>query len=603
LIRDIAGDIVLLFRHFPNKQERKLKLMGHAKGNGGSMKRFRSLILMAAVSTMVVAGCGGGSNNSTTSASSTSIGGKLTIANVSGSTWTCGFNPFNSSVLGPGITYALAGYEPLEFVNILQGNKPPVPMLATSSKWSSDFKTLTFTIQSGVKWTDGQPFSAKDVAYTFNAMKTDKAMDLNALWDVNGGQLTNVAQKGADQVVFSFNAPSQPLFYFVADQTPIIPEHIWSKQDQTKLVSFKDSDPVGTGPYTVADCSAQNIKYQRNPNYWQSTPGHPVPRIKEIDYPAFLSNTPGNLSLAEGQAQWGGQYIPNVQSFYVDKDPEHRHIWFPPVLNVALVPNLDDPVLGKLPVRQAIAYAIDKPKIASLGEGGEQQPANQNGIITPTYQSWVDNSLTEPSHDPAKAEQILNSAGYKKGSDGIYQSPSGQRLSFTIKTITGYSDWDASLQIVTEDLKAVGIATTVQDENSDPYTADIQGGNFQLAYAGSGGPAASPGPTPYYELRGWLLSGNIGSTNYSRYKSAQADALFKQYGGANHDQQVQIIHQLQKIMVDDLPFIPTTKGVDWYQYDTTNIGGWVTEQDQYAQPSPYSFPDNGQVVSHLYPTG
>ena len=65
-----------------------------------------------------------------------------------------------------------------------------------------------------------------------------------------------------------------------------------------------------------------------------------MPRIQEIDYPAFLSNTPANLFLSQGQAQWGGQYIPNIQSFYIGKDPAHRHIWFPPVLNVALVPNL-----------------------------------------------------------------------------------------------------------------------------------------------------------------------------------------------------------------------------------------------------------------------
>jgi peptide/nickel transport system substrate-binding protein len=256
-----------------------------------------------------------------------------------------------------------------------------------------------------------------------------------------------------------------------------------------------------------------------------------------------------------------------------------------------------------LPVRQAIAYALDRPTIARLGEGGEQGPANQSGVITPTFQSWFDSSLTLPSYNVAKAQQILSSAGYKKGSDGIYQSPSGQPLSFSIKTISGYSDWDASLQVITQELKAAGIAVSVQDENSTPYTSDIQSGHFQLAYAGSGGPAASPGPSPYYELRGWLFSGNIGSTNYSRYKSASTDALFNQYPAASQSQQVQIIHQIQKVMVDDIPFIPTTEGVDWYQYDTTNIGGWPTQSNPYAQPSPYSFPDNGQVVAHLYPTG
>lgn len=567
------------------------------------MKRFKWFLLLGAACAFV-AGCGGGSSSKSSGTTTTSgkVGGKMVIVNVSGSTWTCQFNPFNSSVLGPGITFALM-YEPLQFVNILQSGNAPVPMLASSSKWSNGFKTLTFTIRSGVKWSDGQPFSAQDVVYTFNAMKSDKAIDLNALWSADGGPLTNVTASGTDQVVFTFNKPSQPIFYFVADQTPIVPQHIWSALNQKSLHSYADSKPVGTGPYLMSNCSPQNIKYLRNPNYWQSTSSHPVPTIKEIDYPAFLSNTPGNLFLAQGQGQWGGQYIPNVKTFYVAKDPAHRHIWFPPVLNVALVPNLENPLLSQLPVRQAIAYALNRAQIAQLGEGGQQQPANQTGVITPTFQSWFDSSISQPNYDPAKAQQILNSAGYKKGSDGIYRSPSGQPLSFTIKTISGYSDWDASLQIITQELKAVGIAVNVQDENSTPYTADIQGGKFQLAYAGSGGPAASPGPSPYYELRGWLFSGNIGSTNYSRFKSQQADGLFNQYAGASQPQQVQIVHQIQKMMVDEIPFIPTTEGVDWYQYDTTNIGGWPTESNQYAQPSPYSFPDNGQVVTHLYPTG
>ncbi len=569
------------------------------------MKRIKLLILLATAAVLVAA-CGGGSSSSSsaasTGASTGKVGGKLVIDNESGSTWTCQFNPFNSSLLGPGITFALV-YEPLEFVNILQSNNPPVPMLATSSQWANGFKTLTFTIRGGVKWTDGKPFSAADVLYTFNAIKNDKAIDLNALWKADGGPLTNVALKGANQVVFTFDAPAQTYFYYVADQTPIVPQHIWSTLNQSKLSTFADSHPVGTGPYAVSDCSPQNIKYLRNPNYWQSTPSHPVPMIKEIDYPAFLSNTPANLSLAQGQAQWGGQYIPNVQSFYVARDPSHRHIWFAPVLNVALVPNLDNPLLSQLPVRQAIAYALDRPTIARLGEGGEQQPANQTGVITPTFQSWFDPSIPQPTYNPSKAQQILSSAGYKKGSDGIYRSPTGQPLSFTIKTISGYSDWDSSLQIITQELKAAGIAVTVQDENSTPYTADIQNGHFELAYAGSGGPAASPGPSPYYELRGWLFSGNIGSTNYSRFKSPAADALFNQYPAASQPQQVQIIHQIQKIMADQIPLIPTTEGVDWYQYDTTNIGGWPTQSNPYAQPSPYSFPDNGQVVTHLYPTG
>src|SRR5690349_844429 len=123
------------------------------------MERVKWRIASAGVGMLLTA-CGGSSSssasaaNSSNSASKATIGGKLVIDNVSGSTWTCQFNPFNSSVLGPGITFALI-YEPLEYVNILQSTKPPTPWLATSSQWSNGFKTLTFTIRNGVKWTDG----------------------------------------------------------------------------------------------------------------------------------------------------------------------------------------------------------------------------------------------------------------------------------------------------------------------------------------------------------------------------------------------------------------------------------------------------------------
>ncbi len=565
------------------------------------MKRFRWLAALVAVCSVaaVLAGSSAASSRTPRAAAAAAATGKLVIDNESGSTWTCQFNPFN-----PAVTLTSFGfvYEPLEYVDILaaKSSQQVTPWLASGSAWSNGYKTLTFTIRSGVKWSDGQPFSAADVAYTFNAMKSDKAIDLNALWSADGGPLTSVTQSGT-KVVFTFKSPAQPYFYYIADQTPIVPAHIWSKLVQSKLHSYADTSPVGTGPYAVSSCAPQNIKYLSNLHYWQSSASHVVPAIREVDYPAFLSNTSANLFLSQGQAQWGGQYVPNIASFYVNKDPSHRHYWFPPVLNVSLVPNLANPLLSELPVREAIAWAIDRANVARLGESGYQQPANQTGVILPTYKSWYDSSLPQIGYSPAKAKQILAAAGFTKGSDGIYKDKHGNRLAFTIKTISGFSDWDASLQLITQQLKAVGIAVTVQDENSGPYTTDLQSGHFQLAYAGSGGPAPSPGPSPYYELRGLLYSGNIGSTNYARFKSAAADALFNQYPADSAAQQLQVIHSIEKLMVTDVPLIPVTEGVDWYQYDTSAFTGWPTQTDPYAQPSPYQSPDLGVVLTRLVP--
>ena len=467
------------------------------------MKRFRLLTVLATMGLLVSA-CGGSSGGNSSGAGA----GKLVIDNETGSTWTCHFNPFNPSVNGASNGFV---YETLESVDILH-NASATPWLATRSQWSNGYKTLTFTIRSGVKWSDGQPFTGADVVYTFDAMKADKAIDLNAVWESDSGPLTNVALEGANQVVFTFNAPSQPYFFYIANLTPIVPQHIWSTLNQSKLATYNDASPIGTGPYLVSSCTGENIKYLRNPHYWQSTPA-----IRPGDQGSRLPRVPqqhaGQSVPFSGQAQWGGQYIPNVNSFYVGKDPAHRHIWYPPVLNVALIPNLQNALLSQLPVRQALAYAINRATVARLGEGGEQQAANQTGVLLPTYQSWYDSSLPKFSYDPAKAQQILTSAGFTKGSNGIFQK-GGQPLSFTIKTISGYSDWDASLAVITQELKAVGISVTVQDENSSPYTTELQTGHFQLAYGGSGSAAQLAGPTPYYELRGYLFSGNIGTTDY-----------------------------------------------------------------------------------------
>jgi len=563
-----------------------------------SIRRLRPITLVV-VAGVLAAACGSASpTTSGTTGNNNKVGGKLLIDNESGSTWTCQFSPFNPSVNITSIGFV---YEPLEFINILQSNAdgtPKVtPWLATGSSWSNGFTTLTMTIRGGVKWSDGSPFSANDVVYTFNALKGDSAIDLNALWASDQGPLTSVVLQGSNQVVFTFNAPAQSYFYYVADQTPIIPQHIWSALDQSKLDSNADTSPVGTGPYLMSNCSQDNIKYLRNTTYWQSKPGHPVPQVAEVDYPAFLSNTSANLYLAQGSAQWGAQYIPNIQSYYISKSPSTRHYWFPPTLNVSLFPNLTNPLLGNLAVRQAIAMAIDRSQVSQRGESGYEPAANQTGIVLPTYKSWYEKSLDTLTYDPTKAEQTLQGAGFTKGSDGIYANAQGQKLSFTIKSISGYTDWDQSLQVITQELKAVGIDVTVQDETSSPYTTDTQGGNFQLAY----GEMPVAGPGPYYELRPMLFSGSIGSTNYERYKSDSTDMLFNQYSGATPAQQLQIIHQISGIMAQDLPVIPVTEGVDWYQYDTTSFGGWPTQSSPYAQPPVWATPDNGVVLTQLYP--
>jgi len=554
------------------------------------MRRGLFALLLAATVALAVTACGGSSKKSTTTSQAKSDG-SVTISNEQGTTWTCNFNPFNASVqflsFGP-------VYEDLVYQNLLQSGKA-TPWLASSYAWSNKNQTLTFTIRKGVKWQDGTPFTAKDVVYTFQLIKKNPGLDLNASWSV----LKSVTLKGSDQVVFDFKTPAVPYFFYVAGQTPIVAQHVWSKI--ANPVTYKDTKPVGTGGFGMSSCSPQVIKYAKNPSYWQ--PG--MPKVKTIIYPAYTSNTPANADLASGKAQWGSQFIPSIDKYYLSKSPEN-HYWFPPVQNVAIFPNLTNPILKDVAVRKAMSYAIDRQRVAQIGEYGYQPAANQSGIVTPTFSSWLKPGLDKVyNYDPNKAKQILTNAGYKlKG--GLFYTPSGKPLSFTMINIGGYSDWVASAQIVAQELKQIGIKVTAQNLSSTTYDNNVYTGNYELAYDGN----EAYGPTPYYELRNILYSpasapiGKIAASNWERYSNPEVDRLINEYATTtNPQQQKSIVWQIEEAMINDVPVIPVTEGVDWYQYNTATLAGWVTKGNPYAQPAAYANPDWGVMALHLKPKG
>jgi peptide/nickel transport system substrate-binding protein len=560
------------------------------------MRRLTSYGVIVAAG-LIAAGCTAGSSTSSSSGSGNGNSSKaagnstLTISNENGALWTCGFNPLNTSdaLLSVGFVY-----EPLVYVNPLQQGKT-TPMLASSYKWGAGNKSLTFTIRSGVKWSDGTPMTANDVAYTFSLTKKYPALDLTGSWSV----LSSVTASG-DTVTMNFKTVAVPYFYYIADQTPIVPEHIFSKMSNPS--TDPDKAPVGTGPYLMSKCTPQNITYKANPTYWQ--PG--MPKVKTIQYPAYTSNNTANNDLANGSAQWGAQYIPSIQSFYTAKSPDY-HYWFPPTVNVSLIPNLTNPLLSNVKVRQAMSYAINRSQVSGIGESGYEPPANQAGIVTPTFNTSLNKSALSSwgsGYDPAKAKSLLASAGFHPGSDGIMTNAAGQKLSFTVINIGDYSDWVASMQVIQQDLKAVGIQLTANNLSNTAFEAALFNGKYQLAYYDQ----QTFGPSAYYELNNWLNSANtapvgkVAATNWERYSNKHTDALLDQYATTTSaSEQQNIMNQIQEVMLNDAPVIPVVEAVDWYQYDTGAFSGWPTPGDPFAQPSAYAFPDNEQVLLHLAP--
>lgn len=542
----------------------------------GTLRRFRVPLLRLTLIVALVATYRW-STGASAAPTHARYGGTVSLVDVGGSLWDCGFNPYvgSQTFVTDGVTY-----ETLLYINPL--NTRVTPMLATGYSWGKGNRTLTFTIRSGVRWTDGKPFSAADVVFSFQLLKRFSALDGNAIWSVISG----VRQQG-NKVVMSFKRPAVPFFYYIAGETYIVPKHIWSSvKDATKFV---DKNPVATGPMLLKRCTGQDMTFSRNPHYWMK--GRPY--VQTLQIPAFLDNSPANLQLRQGQANWGCQYIPNVQAYYLSGN-SHHHIWYPPSSDNVLFLNVRQYPLNILAVRKAISLAINKSEVSRLGVYGYQPPANQSGIVLPNFKSWYDSALSKKydySYNPGKAQQILRQAGFKKGSNGIFQK-NGKPLSVTILGVSGFSDFVSELSIVERNLKAAGINARVDNVGGNTQTSDLTSGKFQIGYLYTTG-----GPSPYYQFYNTLYSSSSG--NYSGWKDRTTDRLLNQFAATgNSARQHAIMNQLQGIMLQKVPVIPLVEGVYYSQYDTSKLVGWPSQSDPYMAPCDQA--GMGLTVSHVH---
>lgn len=168
----------------------------------------------------------------------------LTLGEQNAPTFTRNFNPFLSTAL-PATQNVI--HEPLMIYSSAAGEL--TPWLATGYEWSDDLTTLTFTLREGVLWSDGEPFTASDVAFTFNLLKTAPGVNSTVLPALVGGTayVDSVTAIDDTTVEFKFNRPYTPGLYELIAQN-IVPEHIWKAVPD--VVAFTNDNPVGTGPFT-----------------------------------------------------------------------------------------------------------------------------------------------------------------------------------------------------------------------------------------------------------------------------------------------------------------------------------------------------------------
>jgi peptide/nickel transport system substrate-binding protein len=513
------------------------------------------------------------------------------------------FNPYTATGLPSGAFVQGAFYEPLIVTG--EGGLKPVPWLARTWQWSNGNKTLTLGLARGAKWSDGKPLTSADVVYSLTAGKQDKVMD-RVGYAAADNNIASVKAKGPYGVVLNLKTPDSQFIAATLNRQFVVPQHIWSKVADPS--TFTNSNPVGSGPFAkITRFTTQDYVFGKNPNYWQ--PG--LPKVPCLEYVQAASNDAALALIQSGQVDWTHNFVPNVDKAYTSKNPKYYHAFYATTAYpVSLLLDTTQYPYSITAFRKALSLAIDRNTVSKLGEYGYAPPTDALGL-SGLFPGWVTDASVKAQakamakYDPTAAKKMLTDAGFTyKGSTLI--DPKGNAVKLDIHVISGWSDWVASNQIITKNLRDIGIDSNVALEPDwGAWYPNASATKFPTLLW-QGGSQGSPYGYFYSNLsqNAFVPSGEDGTTtgNWEHFADAKATTLLNQWKVTLAPaKQKTISTQLQKIFLQQLPIVPLFIGPRWSTYSTKYFHGFSTKSNFYGDPIFTTFPDNVLSFTRVAP--
>lgn len=428
----------------------------------------------------------------------------------------------------------------------------PVPTVENGGVTDSG-RVWTFHIRPNVKWSDGVPLTARDVAYTYNRILRQKlSMYLSYFTGV-----TKVEAPDDQTVVITSKRPNAVM---TALYVPILPEHIWSKVPDPKVESYANVPMVSSGPFQVTEVKiGKYVKMERNPHYQDGFGAEPT--VDEVLFEIYQT-----------QDSLVADYKAGNLDAAIELDPGfYRSLKGVPGSTSVAAPGLGfhelgfncwnspkskgNPLLRDVRIRQAVNWAIDKQAIAAIAMDG-LAPAGTS-LLSPvdTFFHWNVPPAEQYSYDPAKAKQILDDAGYKMGPNGVRVAPNGKPLKFRLAALNEYPMDITAAKKISAYLKDVGIGITLQVMDENAFTnANYDNADDDL-YIWSWTADIDPG----YILSVFTTDQILNSSDseyanpvYDKLYTAQAQAVIPA-------ERKRIIDQMQQILYRDSPY-----SILWY---------------------------------------
>lgn len=441
----------------------------------------------------------------------------------------------------------------------------PIPDLAESWELDEDKLTWTFHLRENVKWHDGQPFTSKDVKFTYELV-LESGMGLYVDF-LNG--IESVETPDDSTVIIKTEEPKANMLQVT---TPILPEHIWKDIAADELEVFDNSNPIGTGPYKFMEWKkGSHMALEANSDYFRGAPA-----FEGLIFSIYANRDTMAQSLKLGEIDVVlGLYPSHAKGLKEEANigicSFEENGFTELAINCWTAPESQgNPVLLDKRVRQAIEWAIDKNMIISMAMEGSGEVGTT--LIPPATPFWhyQPSEAELRSYDPDKAGELLEAAGYiDRDQDGVREDADGNKLVLNFLLRSDNTMEVKAGQMIKGYLRDVGIDTTLETVDDGALTDRIyDGGRFDMFIWGWGGDV-----DPTTMLR--ILSGDqVGNLNDCYYSNPAYDELiYKQSTVIQPEERQKVVWEAQRLIYEDAPYIILFYDTDIQAYRTDRVGG------------------------------
>ncbi len=501
--------------------------------------------------------------------------------------------------------------EALFFWNNLKAEH--IPFLATGYKYADDYTSVTVTLRQGVTWSDGKPFSADDVVFTFEMLRQNGEGKKDLFLSADVAAVLAKAEK-LDDLTVKFNLKRRDPRFVLRNLTVkfntgifIVPKHIFEAAPDVAAFTNFDLEkglPLGTGPYKIVLAAPERIVLDRRDDWWGAKPGiwgkQPGAYFAKLPAPKRLITVPRGeqqqmaQALAADQIDWMVEApVPMMKKLLADnkaittltdRTPPYGYIdWWPSSVWF----NFDSPKVADKRVRKALMHAVNAKQIIDIFHEGA---AEQSFLPLPDFKALHDYIVdAEPQSkakgtgkfDAKQSAALMTEAGFKKDSQGFW-AKSGERWSMTL---TSASALDAMAPIIVEQLRRQGF--DVAWNRRPDYLQVIYSGKTDMTLFGHLGGIFDPEDTLLlYHSKFYRPVGEI-TSRFARFQNKRFDELTDQVGQLpiNDPKLRPIVKEALGIWAEEVVEIPIAQWYHRIPFNTTLWTGWPTTANPYQSPT------------------